>query len=383
MTNKPLIAIYSNPEVAAAWLDTYQMQTPHFVCILGFTETALIPGISAAGATPEDRRWTAIADAEYLVQGPAPHPQHPLPPLTAGVSPAVITRALIQALHWPLTLVNAGLAESPTVAMLDLQGQPAQCLSTGQALPTTVVESLFYRGWDLGMQLSSHLQGRYLILSECVVGGTTTALGVLTGLGVAAAGKVNSSHPHCNHQQKQQLVERGLVAASLTPAVNAHPFNVLAAVGDPMQPVAAGLALAASQCCGVLLAGGTQMLAVYALAAAIATAESLDWNPAQVIVGTTGWVIKDATGDTLGLVNAITPALALPIVPPLIAAKLDFSTARYPQLQSYEQGFVKEGVGAGAAAIAACLQTQWQNQQLLMVIESELSTLLQARSGLG
>lgn len=380
MTSQSLIGIHTHPHAATAWLDRYQKQSPHFACILGFTETALIPGISAAGATPDDRRWTAIADAEYLVNGPQPHPQHPLPPLTAGVSPALITRALMQRLNWPMSLLNAGLAQSPTVAMVDLQGQPAACLSTGQALPRSVVEALFHRGWDWGMQLSSQLGNRYLILSECVVGGTTTALGVLTGLGVTAAGRVNSSHPHCNHLQKQQLVETGLAAAGLLKTPNPDPFAVLAAVGDPMQPVAAGLALAASQRCGVLLAGGTQMLAVYALAAAIATAESLDWHPEQIIVGTTRWVAEDATGDTVGLVTAITQALALPFLPPLIAANLDFSTARYPQLQSYEQGFVKEGVGAGGAAIAACLQTGWHQQELLPIIESELELLIQSRA---
>ena len=50
----------------------------------------------------------------------------------------------------------------------------------------------------------------YLILGECVVGGTTTALAILTGLGIEAVGKVNSSHPVCNHEQKWAVVQAGL-----------------------------------------------------------------------------------------------------------------------------------------------------------------------------
>ncbi|WP_239651869.1 hypothetical protein [Neosynechococcus sphagnicola] len=75
-----LIQIYTQPTQGQQWLQRYQGQRPHFVCVLGFTATALIPGISAAGATPADRQWTAIADAEFLVNGAQSTPHHPLPP---------------------------------------------------------------------------------------------------------------------------------------------------------------------------------------------------------------------------------------------------------------------------------------------------------------
>ncbi|MEA5475158.1 NaMN--DMB phosphoribosyltransferase, partial [Synechococcus sp. CCY9201] len=41
--------------------------------LLAATETAAVPGISAAGATPASRRSTAAADAELLRLGPAAH----------------------------------------------------------------------------------------------------------------------------------------------------------------------------------------------------------------------------------------------------------------------------------------------------------------------
>lgn len=67
--------IYTEEEQGQAWLRRYRGCSPVFVCVLGFTETCLIPGISAAGLTPEDRNYTCLADAEFLYHGP--QPQHP------------------------------------------------------------------------------------------------------------------------------------------------------------------------------------------------------------------------------------------------------------------------------------------------------------------
>ena len=83
-----MIQIYTQSLQAQQWLDRYRGKLPVFACVLGFTATCLIPGISAAGKTPEDRQYTAIADAEFLANGVQPQPQYPLPPLIAGASPA-------------------------------------------------------------------------------------------------------------------------------------------------------------------------------------------------------------------------------------------------------------------------------------------------------
>lgn len=196
-----------------------------------------------------------------------------------------------------------------------------------------------------------------------MVGGTTTALAVLTGLGWTAAGKVNSSHPHCNHSQKQQIVEAGLQSlyqhlGSSQPT----PLQIVAGVGDPMQVVVAGMVIAASRICGVLLAGGTQMLAVWTLAQALAQDLSIDWNHERVIVGTTRWVAEDSTGDTIGLAKLLGV--------PLVASQLSFAASRFEQLRAYERGFVKEGVGAGGCAIAAHLYQGWEQPELLDAIEA-------------
>ncbi len=424
-----MIRIYTQSARGERWIQQYQGQLPLFACVLGFTATGLIPGISAAGATPEARQYTAIADAEFLVNGITPKPQYPLPTLDVGISPVLISRAVVEALNLPVYLFNAGLPHPPSVAAINLGGTPANCLSTGKALPLTTVQHLFEQGLLWGERLAKEATGSYVILAECVVGGTTTALSLLTGLGIAATGKVNSSHPHCNHAQKWEIVQQGLQQAGWAeeqggrgaggqgsrgagenvetrhvasgnkvtgeteklqkqyPMPNAPcpmpnsqfpipnpkskiqnpkskiPMSLVAAVGDPMQIAVAGMAIAASRYGGVLLAGGTQMLAVYALARAIANADSLPWQPEQVAVGTTRWVAEDPTGDTVGLAQEIGDV-------PLLATDLSFRESRYPQLRVYEQGYVKEGVGAGGCAIAASVAWDWHSVQLLRAVEA-------------
>lgn len=388
------ISIYTQKEQGEQWLRRYRGCLPVFACVLGFTETGLIPGISAAGRTSEDRKYTACADAEFLYYGPEHKAQYPLPPLAAGASPVLISRAVFESLKIPVHLFNAGLPQTPAVPLIDLGGAPAKCLSGGAAMEITTLHHLFEQGLFWGERLATNIQQGYLIVGECVVGGTTTALAILTGLGIDAAGKVNSSHPVCNHAQKWALVQAGLEKMKGSRGQRAgskqqneifqsqiqnsvDPLQLVAAVGDPMQAVVAGMAIAASRSCGVMLAGGTQMLAVYALMSAIAQAYALSWQSEAVVVGTTRWVAEDPTGATVDLAlnlgkNSLTPSGE---TPPLLATHLSFADSRYPQLRAYEQGFVKEGMGAGAACIAAHLSQDWQQNQLLAAIEAQLERL--------
>ncbi|MEM1172557.1 MAG: nicotinate mononucleotide-dependent phosphoribosyltransferase CobT [Cyanobacteria bacterium P01_H01_bin.35] len=358
-----MIRVYTQIQQGKNWLQKYQGCQPIFGCILGFTDTGLIPGISAAGATPQDRQYTCLADVEFLYNGLQPQPQYPLPPLDAGASPVLITKAIIDALNIPFYLFNAGLTHKPTVPTIDLGGTPARCLTSGHALDMATVKHLLEVGSYWGHKLADEAKDSYVILGECVVGGTTTALAVLLGLGIAAIGKVNSSHPECNHSQKLAVVRQGLQVAGFNSALPlSQPLKLIAAVGDPMQIVVAAMGMAASLKVGVMLAGGTQMLAVYALMQALAENLSLSWQPENIVVGTTRWVAEDPTGDTVGLAQEIGCV-------PLIATQLSFVESSYPQLQAYERGYVKEGVGCGGCAIAAHLYRDWNQAQLLKAVE--------------
>lgn len=352
-----MIGVATGESIARLWSDRHcqHHDFPALVCVLGFTETACIPGISAAGQTPSDRRTTALADGEFLLRGIQPHYHYPLPPLTAGASPALISRALIEALGLPLYVFDAGLPLPRLPEMIDLGGAPARCLTTGEAMTAQTVAHLWEQGWSWGAKLSS--QYPWLIIAECVVGGTTTALALCESLGIIARDCVGSSHRQSNHAQKWQLVQQGLAHI---PA-NAAPFTCVAAIGDPMQVVVAAMALRASQTCGVLLAGGSQMMAVYAFARAIAQWRQLPWCPAQIVVGTTRWLIEDQTAQIHRLAERVQC--------PLIYTQLDFSTSRHPALRAYEQGFVKEGVGAGGCAIAGHLLAGWSNSDMVHIID--------------
>ena len=355
-----MIYLYSQLQQANNWLQHYEGKEATFACILGFTATGLIPGISAAGATPEDRLYTAIADGEFLINGAQANPEYPLPYLTKGISPVLISRAVAEVTDLPLYLFDAGLPIAPAVTAIDLGGEAAGCVTSGSAIDRAIVKHLFNQGLQWGKELIATKD--YLIIGECVVGGTTTALAVLVGLGIDAFGMVNSSHPCCNHEQKWSIVQQGLQNSGLNLTEPQDPFSVVAAVGDPMQIVAAGMAIAASQCGGVLLAGGTQMLAVYALIRQIVSQTSCPAQLEQIIVGTTRWVAEDSTGNTVQLARQIDGA-------PLIATGLNFATARYSGFRSYESGYVKEGVGAGGCAIYAHLKAQKSSSQLLTNIE--------------
>lgn len=358
------IKIYNNYEKGIKWLNRYGGCRPIFTCTLAFTDTALLEGISAAGATPESRRYTALADAEFLVNGFNPNPIYPLPPLTVGVSPTVITRAVVEMFDLPVYVFNAGLVANPSVHTINLEGKAARCVTTGKALPLGVVMDLYAKGLEWGETLAYQGRNSYLILSECVVAGTTTALAVLTALGMDAQGMINSSHPVCNHGQKWQVVEEGLRNAHFSGF--STPFEIVAGVGDPMQIFVAGVASSASKRVGVMLAGGTQMLAVYALIRAIKGCYYPATDLSNIVVGTTRWVAEDDTGDTVGLAKMVGDV-------PLCATDLNFTNSRYPSLQCYERGFVKEGVGAGGSAIASHL-LNITPKQLMIAIERILST---------
>jgi uncharacterized protein (TIGR00303 family) len=323
--------------------------------LLAATATAEVPGISAAGATPQSRRLTAAADAELLLLGPGRHRPHALPPLPAGVSPALISHAglLELGLLQRTLVVDLGCAVAPAVPHLRLPageaGGPAACVSSGAALTPTRVGALLARGRHWGRRWP---RGQPLLLAECVPGGTTTALAVLQGLGIAAAGLVSGSLRVPAHGLKASLAARGLAAAGLG-SQGAGPGDaqaVLAAVGDPMQALAAGLVLElAARQEPVLLAGGSQMAAVLALALALAEPPQRPIIAACTQVATTHWVAAEADSDLPRLLARV--GERWDVAPKLRVAQLRFDRCQSAGLRDYERGYVKEGVGAGGVAV--------------------------------
>ena len=129
-----------------------------------------------------------------------------------------------------------------------------------------------------------------------------------------------------------------------------------------MQPFVAGLALGALPTTPVLLAGGSQMAAVLALIVALARERGQSLDLDRIGIATTGWVARDPTADLAGLVAQIADV-------PVFASDLNFAESRHVPLRRYEDFLVKEGVGAGAAAVVAALLADADHARLLAAIE--------------
>lgn len=330
-----------------------------FVLCLGGTETSDVPGLSAAGKTPELRRLTPAADAECLILGRVVSvPEVPKSP--AGViAPVVITRACSRLLCWDITVVDCGTFQTPAIDKIQAGTATATCLSSGTALSRENVVRLFEQGLAFGTGIGPKFD--YLVLGECVPGGTTTALAVLTACGFGVDGLLSGSVPDLDQNLRRKLVEEGLKRAQLgAAAVKQDPLLAVQALGDPMQPFAAGALIAASKRMPVILAGGSQMLALHALSRLIAQSKQTELS-ANVATFTTKWVVDDPRAD----VKKLSEVLNIP----LVAACPDFLQSRHPGLQAYESGHVKEGVGAGAAMALASLSGQYSELEIMCAID--------------
>ena len=326
--------------------------------LLAATDTAAVPGISAAGASPTARLGTAAADAELLLQGPGGSRCHDLPPLPAGVSPALISHVVLRELDLldRTRVVDLGCSIAASVPHLRLPGLesagPARCLSTGRALDPARVLALLQRGTQWGQRWDPT---EPLVVAECVPGGTSTALAVLLGLGLAAEGLVSGSLRQPAHGLKSCLAHLGLAAGAIeiapgAPADGVDPLAVLAAVGDPMQALATGLVgAAAARGTPVLLAGGSQMAAVLALVLALAPVAARQALAEQLVVATTAWVAEEPDSDLSLLLERI--GACWQVQPRLEVAGLRFHGCVSGALRDYERGYVKEGVGAGGLAL--------------------------------
>lgn len=355
---QPILLVHA-PERGRRLLSRLRTLQPLFVCTVAHTETAEIDGLSGAGATAELRRLTAAADVEALYHG-RPLCMTGVPSNPGGApGPVIITLAGLRLAGVESVAVDAGLRvkpDAPTIVVADRWGAS---IVTGEAVPHAA--DLFACGLELGPTFADRAE--YLMLAESVPGGTTTALSLLCGLGIDAWGKVSSSMPQNAHLLKGEVVRAALAAAALGGGQrSASPLDVAAAVGDPMQPFVAGVALGALPTVPVLLAGGSQMAAVLALIVALARERGLALDPDRIGIATTGWVANDPTADLAGLVGQIADV-------PVFASDLNFAESRHVPLRRYEDFLVKEGVGAGAAAVVAALSTNADHASLLAAVE--------------
>ncbi|ELY71569.1 hypothetical protein C490_04942 [Natronobacterium gregoryi SP2] len=293
----------------------------------GTTETALIDGISAAGAAPDLMEHTPSADVEILEYGrPTAAPVTPVSP-TGCPTPAAITRAVREVVGFDLVVVDAGLAQPTNAATVDLGIEPGNDIREAEAVPDAA--AIYDRAHGFGASLPDE----EVVIGETVPGGTTTALGVVTALGESAG--VSSSLPDNPIERKQQVVDEALAASDLEKGDCAdEPLSAIQAAGDPVQPTVAGIAAGALESgAEVTLAGGTQMVAV----AAVLRHAGID---APLSIATTSFVAdgQDDLEETCEHLNC-----ALTVTDP------GFDRRDHCAMERYCAGEAKEGVAMGGA----------------------------------
>ncbi len=315
------------------------------VYVIASTKTSTIPGISIAGASPEATLYTPALDVEYLYLG-MPVGMNIIPVTPEGLpTPAVITRSCIELGKVPAVIVDAGSAMQPKVPHITLPSKVVGGrIDVSLALPPGTARELYSEAKLLGRRMAAG-RAHAFILGESMPGGTTTAMAILVGLGYDALGKTSSSSPNNPVELKVKVVEKAIHRLrSEVKCDPSNPLGVIDCVGDPLHVALAGFATGAlSEGSTVLLAGGTQMVAVLAIMKAI-DPEAL--KVGKLAVGTTRWVVEDRSSDIKGLIKEVSPST------PVIFTELSFSDSPYPGLRMYEEGYVKEGVGAGGTAVA-------------------------------
>jgi uncharacterized protein (TIGR00303 family) len=361
-----------------------------FILALAGSEVSDVEGVSAAGSTPELRRQTPAIDADILLSHLTNEQKLPVSP-NGIASPVVLTRAALSLIPHLTTIVDCGSFSSPQIEHIKAGAEPGKSITSGAALSLDLVNRLYEAGGKLADVLARNETERAnqneqeapVVLAECVPGGTTTAQAIFMALGLEAENLLSSSVPTCNHEQKIALAKAGIKAAaqrlniekdSLTSYFKANPLAVIAAVGDPMQAFAVGFVSQRNSHAGnnntsnnniTILGGGSQMLAVYALANQLASNQAQQLN--NIMVATTKWVAQDKFAQTAKLARLVDA--------PFVASHFALTESGHAGLRAYEEGHVKEGVGAGATILLANLLARIDEPTILQTIDSFYTAL--------
>ena len=323
-------------------VEKFLTKNPIFVCVISYTETSQVPGITFAGANPDLIKYTPAADSEFLYHGKC-FSISGVPATPDGIpTPALLTRTALSMGKIPCLVVNSGSKIYPKIPSISFRVTPGRNIQFEPALELIETHQAFDYGKILGHQLS--MSNDLVTIGESIPGGTTTALGVLTGFGIDANYKMSSSMPRNPHDLKIRIVQEAIKNQKILNLKDS--FKIVSSLGDPMIPAVAGLATGIIQSGSkVILAGGTQMAAV------LVFMSSLKVPLSNICVGTTSYVTNDENSDLEFLLRTISPDVPILSVNP----GLDRSTKS--GLVMYDRGVVKEGVGSGGALITLLLKS--------------------------
>ncbi|MBQ8179636.1 MAG: TIGR00303 family protein [Candidatus Methanomethylophilaceae archaeon] len=340
----PSLSIYGNEKIAKDIISRIWGGRGVFTCTVANTLTSTIPGVSDAGDTPELTMFTPAADAEILISGKTTCMKG-IPINPGGIpTPATLTKAALSLSGMPYYIVNGGCKIRPYVPYFDMGGECGEKITTGSSVRN--VREIYEKGYMLGEMLARAYD--YVVISESCAGGTTTALAVMTAMGVLKENLVSSSSPNNPKELKSRLVAEALAAAGVEPGDLADdPLRAIECVGDPMMPANIGILCGAAKSVPVIVGGGTQLAAV--IAGAVKLHPELVGNFFQ---GTTRWLMNDPNSNMKKIMDCISDDV------PIVYVNVDYSTSPYEGLQAYEWGFIKEGVGCGGASVGAVISSE-------------------------
>ncbi len=283
--------------------------------VISNTKVAEIPGISAAGKSTELIKYTPPADIEYIFYG-KPKCIDAIPVTPEGhPTPAIITKAAKEIMNFPLIPIRAGSILPPRTPHIYASSTPGGDIRFEDGSPEH--EKLLEDGIILGKELRKF----DLVIGESIPGGTTTALAVLRSLGYDA--HTSSAFKDNPVSLKEKVVNMALKRG-----------KSVKCCGDPMISFVAGMVIGHGN---AILGGGTQMLAV----AAIAKEEG--YKPK--LIATTKYIANDKSANFKEIAEEIGVDYYI--------SQIDLSKSKYKGLREYEIGYVKEGVGAGGALYMA------------------------------
>ena len=309
-------------------------ENPIFICILANTETSLIKGVSAAGMNSELTFYTPTGDCELIHTGKIiTVPLIPMTPPYNTPTPALISKAILNIINIPYLFIDTGILHSPdkeipTIKINDRCGQ--SILKEKSILD---VNLLIEKGIEIGKSIVK--SKNLLIIGESTPGGTTTAQAVLNLLGYDA--KSSSSFEINPVQLKKDIINKKFKKYNLyNGCFSADPLKAIESCGDPMMATAIGIIIGAinnSSDCNIILAGGTQMVSVYALL------KHLNINTKNIVIATTKYVYEDSSCNLKELQEKL--KFTLKVSDP------KFEDSNLTGIKRYINGTIKEGAGVG------------------------------------
>src|SRR5919205_1082091 len=187
---------------------------PIFVCVISYTATSEIPGLTVAGANPDLVKYTSPADSEFLYYGHCKCIDFVPATPDGKPTPAVITRAALQLAEIPFLIVDAGARIKPSIPYVSFGLEPGRNILKENAMEYHSATRAFDYGILLGRQLAK--LSDFVVVGESIPGGTTTTLAVLSALGIHAKFKVSSSMPENPHDLKNKVVASAMERTGVT-----------------------------------------------------------------------------------------------------------------------------------------------------------------------